>query len=48
LAKRTGRPSTYREELQAQVAGLVGRTKQLEQALAIPLYDAADRKKVLK
>ena len=47
IGKEDGQTETYREELNT-IAELVKSQNVLEQALVNPLYNAADRKKVLK
>jgi len=47
IGKEDGQTETYREELN-EVAELIQREKELEQALINPLYDTAGRKKVLE
>lgn len=46
IGKEDGQAETYREELDG-FARLIEREKELEQAICNPLYDVADRKKVL-
>ncbi|MBN1930553.1 MAG: ATP synthase F1 subunit delta [Desulfobacterales bacterium] len=47
IGKGDRRAEKYREELEA-VSGLISSEKELEQAISNPLYDTADRKKVLE
>ena len=47
IGKEDGQAETYREELNA-FAGLIAKEKELEQAITNPLYNVADRKKVLQ
>jgi len=46
IGKEDGKTDTYREELDG-FARLIEKEKELEQAICNPLYDGADRKKVL-
>ncbi|MFC1811792.1 ATP synthase F1 subunit delta [Thermodesulfobacteriota bacterium] len=46
IGKEDDKTETYREELDG-FASLIEREKELEQAISNPLYDVADRKKVL-
>ncbi len=46
IGKEDGQAEAYRKELEG-VTGLIARTRELEEALCNPLYDAAGRKKVL-
>jgi len=46
IGKEDGQAETYREELDSFTI-LMGSSKELEQAICNPLYDAAGRKKVL-
>jgi F-type H+-transporting ATPase subunit delta len=47
IGKEDGEAETYREELDG-IAGLISESRQLEQAISNPLYDASGRKKVLQ
>ncbi len=47
IGKEDGQTETYRQELE-KMADLVGSEKILESAITNPLYDAADRRKVLE
>jgi len=47
IGKENDQAEAYREELDG-FSGLIEREKDLAQAIVNPLYDAADRKKVLK
>ncbi len=46
IGKEDGQAESYREEL-GGLSGLLEREKELEQAICNPLYNSADRKKVL-
>ena len=47
IGKEDGQAEAYREELKA-LAGLIAKEKELEQAITNPLYNVAERKKVLE
>ena len=47
IGKEDGKTDTYRDEL-AGFSDLLGKNSALEQAITNPLYNAAERKKVLK
>lgn len=47
IGKTDGKTEAYRKEL-ADVSGIIAGDKALEQAISNPLYEVADRKKVLR